>query len=40
MPDQFSKEAMPRVVLLARAGKAADNIAEALRQAGAKLVLI
>ena len=39
MPDQFSKEAMPRVVLLARAGKAADNIAEALRQAGAKLVL-
>ncbi len=39
MPDQFSKEAMPRVVLLARAGKAADNIAEALRQAGATLVL-
>ncbi|MFZ2753423.1 MAG: chemotaxis protein CheB [Lysobacteraceae bacterium] len=39
MPDQFSKEAMPRVVLLARAGKAADNIAEALRQAGAELVL-
>lgn len=31
---------MPRVVLLARAGKAADNIADALRQAGARLVLV
>jgi chemosensory pili system protein ChpB (putative protein-glutamate methylesterase) len=31
---------MPRVVLLARAGKAADNIAEALRQAGARLVSV
>jgi chemosensory pili system protein ChpB (putative protein-glutamate methylesterase) len=39
MPDQFAKESMPRVVLLARAGKAADNIADALRQAGARLVL-
>lgn len=39
MPDQFANGAMPRVVLLARAGKAADNIADALRQAGAQLVL-
>ncbi len=39
MPDQFANGAMPRVVLLARAGKAADNIADALRQAGAELVL-
>lgn len=31
---------MPRVVLLARAGKAADNIADALRQAGAELALV
>ena len=30
--------AAPRVVLLARAGKAADNLAEALRQAGADLL--
>lgn len=30
---------MPRVVLLARAGKAADNLADALRQAGTELVL-
>lgn len=40
MPDQVSKASMPRVVLLARAGKAADNIAEALRQAGAQLALV
>ncbi len=39
MPDQFATGAMPRVVLLARAGKAADNIADALRQAGAELLL-
>lgn len=39
MPDQFANGAMPRVVLLARAGKAADNIADALLQAGAELVL-
>lgn len=31
--------AAPRVVLLARAGKAADNLADALRQAGADLVM-
>lgn len=31
-------DAAPRVVLLARAGKAADNLAEALRQAGAELL--
>ncbi|GAA4784457.1 hypothetical protein GCM10023307_06480 [Lysobacter hankyongensis] len=31
-------DAAPRVVLLARAGKAADNLAEALRQAGAALL--
>ena len=30
---------MPRVVLLARAGKAADNIVDALRQAGVELAL-
>lgn len=40
MPDQLSKASMPRVVLLARAGKAADNIVEALRQAGAQLALV
>lgn len=40
MPDQFAKDASARVVLLARPGKAADNLAEALRQAGAELVLI
>ncbi len=39
MPDQFAKDASARVVLLARPGKAADNLAEALRQAGAELVL-
>lgn len=39
MPDQFAKEASPRVVLLARAGKAADNLADALRQVGAELVM-
>jgi chemosensory pili system protein ChpB (putative protein-glutamate methylesterase) len=33
-------ERMPRVVLLARAGKAADNLADALRQAGAELALV
>lgn len=40
MPDQFAKDASARVVLLARPGKAADNLAEALRQAGAALVLV
>ncbi len=39
MPDQFAKEVAPRVVLLARAGKAADNLADALREAGAELVM-
>ena len=39
MPDQFAKETAPRVVLLARAGKAADNLADALREAGAELVM-
>jgi chemosensory pili system protein ChpB (putative protein-glutamate methylesterase) len=39
MPDQFAMETAPRVVLLARAGKAADNLADALRQAGAELVM-
>jgi chemotaxis response regulator CheB len=38
MPDQAAMDAAPRVVLLARAGKAADNLAEALRQAGAELL--
>ena len=33
-------ETTPRVVLLARPGKAADNLAEALRQAGADLVAV
>lgn len=33
-------ETTPRVVLLARAGKAADNLADALRQAGADLVAV
>lgn len=37
MPE-FSAAA-PRVVLLARAGKAADSLAEALRQAGATLLI-
>jgi chemosensory pili system protein ChpB (putative protein-glutamate methylesterase) len=39
MPDQTATEAVPRVVLLARAGKAADNLADAVRQAGAELVM-
>ena len=39
MPDQFAKETAPRVILLARAGKAADNLADALREAGAQLVM-
>ena len=33
-------EITPRVVLLARPGKAADNLADALRQAGADLVAV
>ncbi len=33
-------ETTPRVVVLARPGKAADNLADALRQAGAELVAI
>ncbi|MGN6151877.1 MAG: chemotaxis protein CheB, partial [Lysobacteraceae bacterium] len=37
MPE--SAAAAPRVVLLARAGKAADSLAEALRQAGATLLI-
>lgn len=39
MPDQTATEVVPRVVLLARAGKAADNLADAVRQAGAELVM-
>lgn len=38
MPDRAAMDAAPRVVLLARAGKAADNLAEALRQAGVELL--
>jgi chemosensory pili system protein ChpB (putative protein-glutamate methylesterase) len=38
MPDQVATGGVPRVVLLARAGKAADNLAEALRDAGAELL--
>lgn len=43
MPDQVATGAVPmgaapRVVLLARAGKAADNLAEALRESGAELL--
>ena len=37
MPE--SAAAAPRVVLLARAGKAADSLADALRQAGATLLI-
>lgn len=40
MPEQSAKEAAPRVVLLARAGKAADNLAGALREAGMTLVMV
>lgn len=40
MPDQVATGAAPRVVLLARAGKAADNLADALREAGAELLFI
>lgn len=40
MVDAVSNAAAPRVVLLARAGKAADHLAEALRQAGAELLTI
>jgi chemotaxis response regulator CheB len=45
MPDQVATGAVPigaapRVVLLARAGKAADNLAEALREAGAELLFV
>ena len=39
MVDAVSHAATPRVVLLARAGKAADHLAEAVRQAGAELLL-
>ena len=39
MADVPNIGAGTRVVLLARAGKAADNLAEAVRQAGAELVL-
>lgn len=38
MVDAASMAAAPRVVLLARAGKAADHLADALRQAGAVLL--
>jgi len=38
MVDAVSNAAAPRVVLLARAGKAADHLAEAVRQAGAELL--
>ena len=39
MVDAVSQAAVPRVVLLARAGKAADHLTEALRQAGAELLV-
>ncbi len=39
MVDAVSPAAAPRVVLLARAGKAADHLAEAVRQAGAELLV-
>jgi chemosensory pili system protein ChpB (putative protein-glutamate methylesterase) len=39
MPEPSTTEAAPRVVLLARAGKAADNLADALRQAGVDLLM-
>ena len=38
MVDAASTAEAPRVVLLARAGKAADHLAEAVRQAGAELL--
>lgn len=40
MPEQSAREAAPRVVLLARAGKAADNLAAALREAGMALAMV
>jgi chemosensory pili system protein ChpB (putative protein-glutamate methylesterase) len=40
MPDQAAMGSALRVVLLARAGKAADNLADALRQAGAELLYV
>ncbi len=40
MADQLSEAVAQRVALLARPGKAADNLADALRQAGADLVLV
>ena len=39
MVDAVSNAAAPRVVLLARAGKAADHLAEAVSQAGAELLV-
>lgn len=39
MVDAVPNAAAPRVVLLARAGKAADHLAEAVRQAGAELLV-
>lgn len=39
MADVHAIARAPRVALLARAGKAADNLTDALRQAGAELVL-
>lgn len=39
MVDAVPNAATPRVVLLARAGKAADHLAEAVRQAGAELLV-
>ena len=38
MVDAAANDAAPRVVLLARAGKAADQLADALHQAGAELL--
>ena len=40
MPEQSATGAAPRVILLARAGKAADNLANALREAGIALVMV
>lgn len=39
MPESAPSGTAPRVALLARAGKASENLADALRQAGAELVL-
>jgi len=39
MTDAVANGGSPRVVLLARAGKAADHLADALRQAGAELLI-